>query len=94
MVARDSEWTVRLGETEVAEGQEALRAWKARTDAGTEANPAPLQASDFPLPRLGLRLKAIQQELLHGRGFVLVKGMPVRQWTAQDRAMALSLIHI
>lgn len=88
MLARASEWTLRLSDTDVAEVQEALRAWKARPDAGTEANPAPLQASDFPLPRLGLRLKAIQQELLHGRGFVLVKGMPVKQWTAQDSAMA------
>jgi hypothetical protein len=88
MVARAQEWTLRLGPTEVAEIQAALSAWRAREGAGSLDLPAPLLPQDFPLPTLAPRLQRIKQDLLHGRGFVLIKGMPVRQWSPADSAMA------
>ncbi len=88
MVARAQEWTLRLGPTEVAEIQAALSAWRAREGAGSLDLPAPLLPQDFPLPTLAPRLQRIKQDLLHGRGFVLIKGMPVRQWSPSDSAMA------
>lgn len=88
MLARAQEWTLRLGPTEVAEIQSALKAWRAHPDAGTATRPAPLTPADFPLPTLGPRLLGLKKDLLHGRGFVLIKGMPVRQWSHEDSAMA------
>lgn len=78
------DWIVRLSQADLQEIEAATRAWHGhpRTD------PAPLHAPDFPLPNLGPRLAAIRDELLHGRGFSLVKGLPVRRWGLRDSAIA------
>jgi hypothetical protein len=78
------DWIVRLDDADVAEIEAALAAWSARADAG----PAPLEASDFPLPALGPRLAALRAELLDGRGFVLLKGVPVDRWRRRDASLA------
>jgi len=83
-VARRDDWVLRLSEADVAEIRAALQAWKARPDRG----PAPLRAADFPLPRLSGRLRSIRSDLIDGRGFALLKGMPVRQWSHEDSALA------
>jgi len=83
MAAR-SDWIVSLTPTDLDEIHGALQAWKARPDAG----PAPLAPADFPLPSLGARLLSVRRELLNGRGFVLLKGMPVFDWSREDCAMA------
>lgn len=77
------DWIVRLGAAEVAEVASALARWNARGDG-----PAPLRAEQFPLPTLSARLAAIRAELLEGRGFVLIRGLPVRHWSTRDAAMA------
>ena len=82
--ANRDDWVVRLDDADVAEIEAALRAWSAR--AGDA--PAPLSAADFPLPRLASRLAAIRDELLAGRGFVLVKGLPVDRWSRADASLA------
>jgi hypothetical protein len=78
------DWIVRLGDGDVAEIDAALHAWSARaTDAAT-----PPEAADFPLPGLAPRLAGIRRELLHGRGFVLVKGLPADRWGPRGAALA------
>lgn len=42
---------------------------------------------DFPLAELGATLTRIGREVHHGRGFVLVKGLPVDQHSRDDIAM-------
>ncbi|KAK9862133.1 hypothetical protein WJX84_005815 [Apatococcus fuscideae] len=37
--------------------------------------------SDFPLPTLGQKLQAICREVTFGRGFQLIRGIPVQEWT-------------
>lgn len=78
------EWIVRLSDSDLHEVEAALRAWHAQP----RSDPAPMSAADFPLPNLGPRLAAIRDELLHGRGFSLVKGLPVRRWSTRDSAIA------
>lgn len=78
------EWVVRLAENDIDELEAAIAAWPARAHGA----PAPLAAADFPLPNLGPRLAAIRDELLNGRGFSLVKGLPVRRWSRRDSAIA------
>ena len=47
-----------------------------------------LSPDNFPLPRLGPVLKAILAELLEGRGFVLLRGLPVARMTREAQAIA------
>jgi hypothetical protein len=41
---------------------------------------------DFPLPTLGPRLDGLRHELLHGRGFVLLRGLPMERYALDDAA--------
>ncbi|HEX6318664.1 MAG TPA: TauD/TfdA family dioxygenase, partial [Burkholderiales bacterium] len=49
---------------------------------------ARLSPETFRLPRLGPVLKEILAELLEGRGFVLLRGLPVEQMTREEQAIA------
>ena len=40
-----------------------------------------MTSADFPLPTLGPLLGQILQEVTSGRGFALVKGVPVQRWS-------------
>lgn len=55
-------------------------------DSGLD--PIGLTAADFPLPTLSRRLGALNQELLFGRGFALLRGMPVAGWSKRQAATA------
>ncbi len=80
MRERPSEWTYCLSPVEVAEIEAALTAVQAR---GLDI--ADIRREDFPLPTLGPALEQLRAEVLHGRGFVLLRGMPV-----EDRPIAES----
>jgi hypothetical protein len=43
---------------------------------------------DFPLPTLGPRLRRILDELRNGRGFALLRGLPVQRWSLRQSATA------
>ena len=70
---RDTSWVYRLSKHEVAEIDRALNAMN-REAIGPER----IGPSMFPLPELGNRLIALQQEVVEGRGFVLIKGTSLR----------------
>ena len=40
-----------------------------------------MSASDFPLPSLAPMLGRLLAEVTVGRGFALVKGLPVHRWS-------------
>lgn len=82
MTGRD-DWLVRLDDDDVAEVDSALRAW-----TRNETGPAPLQPEEFPLPRLSAKLQALRGELLEGRGFAVLRGLPVDRWAQRDAALA------
>src|SRR6185436_17482078 len=42
----------------------------------------------FALPTLGPVLKGILADLLEGRGFVLLRGLPVERWSREEQAAA------
>jgi hypothetical protein len=73
-----------LAPREIAEIESATKALVAR-----DADIAALKAADFPLPTLGARLKArVGDEVLNGRGFLLLRGLPVERWTMREAATA------
>src|ERR1700720_1414557 len=43
---------------------------------------------DFPLPAIKQRLSGILHEILEGRGFVLLRGLPVERWGRRLSAIA------
>ena len=43
---------------------------------------------DFPLPRLGRKLAALLDDLEGGRGYVLVRGVPVEDIAVDDSALS------
>src|SRR5258707_9905059 len=83
-IAKRSDWLMPLAPAEIAEVEAAARALAAR-----EADIAAITARDFPLPTLAARLKArVDDEVLNGRGFILLRGLPVERWTMQQAATA------
>lgn len=44
--------------------------------------------ANFPLPNLAGSLAAMRQEMLHGKGFILYKGLPVDEWGHHKSAVA------
>jgi len=47
-----------------------------------------ITSDDFPLPAFALRLKQILDKVLNGRGFVLLRALPVLRWTRLESAIA------
>jgi len=86
-LARRSDWIVRLSDTEIAEVEQAVR------DLGGVELSA-LHPNDVPLPTLGPRLQRMLDEVLNGRGFVLIKSLPVERWTRREAAIAFLAIGV
>ena len=79
-LARRDDWIHVFTEAQIAELQEALT--RVRMPLG-ELTPAA-----FPLPTLGPFLRRVLAELLEGRGFVLLRGLPVEHWSREEQAIA------
>jgi hypothetical protein len=77
-----TDWIVRLSPTQIDELDRARAAVRARGLALTE-----MRREDFPLPRLASMVAEWVDELAHGRGFVLVRGLPVQQWGPEESAL-------
>lgn len=83
-IAKRADWLMQLSPADIAEIESAAKAL-----AGREADIAAITARDFPLPTLADRLKArVADEVLNGRGFLLLRGLPVERWTMREAATA------
>src|ERR1700693_834243 len=72
MRGREAEWSYRLSPAQIAEIEAALTAV-----GGRGVDIADIRREDFPLPKLGPVLDRLRAEVLEGRGFVLLRGVPV-----------------
>src|SRR5262249_59822415 len=71
-MAKRSDWLMPLSAAEIGEIEAATRALVAR-----EADIAAITAKDFPLPTLAPKLTArVEDEVLNGRGFILLPRLP------------------
>ncbi len=84
---RQTDWIVRLTDTEIAEVEIANRKLE-------ESDLQHLAAKDVPLPTLAPRLRGVLEEVMKGRGFVLIKGLPVERWTRREAAIAFLVIGV
>jgi hypothetical protein len=82
VAARPEEWSERLAAEDVAEIEAACDAVRARGLGLGE-----VRREDFPLPRLAERVRGWARELLTGRGFLLVRGLPVERWGDETSAL-------
>jgi len=80
---REAECSYRLSPAEIAEIQTAVQAVRA---CGLDI--AKIRREDFRLPTLGPVLDRLRAAVLDGRGFVLLRGMPVEDWTIAENATA------
>ena len=81
LAKRPGEWTHVLSPIEVAEIETAIAAVAGRDIAA-------IRRSDFPLPTLGPLLDRLRDEVLNGRGFVLLRGLPVEARPIAESAAA------
>jgi len=83
MATRSDEWLLDLSASDVAEIDEAVAGL---IEAGTPI--LEVDRSRFPLPTLGPTLERIQDDVVNGRGFVLIRGVPVDRYTIDQAALA------
>lgn len=73
------QWQTTLTPAEVAE----IRAATAHAIA-TGRPMRELGRQDLPLPTLAARIAQWRHEIRHGRGFVLIRGLPVHEWSTRE----------
>lgn len=78
-----SEWLHELNAAEVADVEQCIAAV-----ADKSFDIAQMTQADFPLPTLGPALARVQQEVINGRGFALLRGLPVANWSIRESALA------
>src|SRR5262249_36923948 len=78
-VADRERWTYRLSDADTAELDAALAHAKARTTDVLD-----ITREDFPPPHLAASLAQFEDELIDGRGFQLISGLPVERYSDAD----------
>jgi hypothetical protein len=81
----EREWVVELSQEDVAELEAAAESLVRRGPAVAETL-AHLTPATFPLPRLAPRLARVRDAVLHGRGFALLRRLPVERYSEVETA--------
>ena len=79
----DPSWRVRIDDAQLKELEAAVRGVRARG-----LSLGQVHREDFPLPGMATAIEGWRRELLDGRGFVLLQGLPVEAWGDDDSALA------
>ena len=83
LARRPAEWIRAFSAAELGELDAAIRTYKA---GGKDL--AQLAPENFALPTLGPVLANVLRELLEGRGFVMLRGLPVDRYSREEQAVA------
>jgi hypothetical protein len=82
-LARSDDWIRPFAAHELDEIDAAVRIFTSTATSLDTLSPA-----SFPLPSLGPVLRQVLNELLEGRGFILLRGLPVERMTREEQAIA------
>jgi hypothetical protein len=82
-------WIEHLSNIEIDEVENAVHELEQQ-----DADLTFLKPNDVPLPNLALRLQHLLDEVLSGRGFVLIRGLPIDRWTNRQAAIAFLAIGV
>ncbi|GAB4822232.1 hypothetical protein N2152v2_009278 [Parachlorella kessleri] len=80
---KNTDWLYQLSQEDITELETAIQHAHATGKAIQH-----ITQEEFPLPKLGPKLKAIAREVTSGRGFKLIKGVPVDRWPHADTVLA------
>jgi hypothetical protein len=83
-LTNDPSWIVTFTDADIAEMERALAAAKSAGRAMAE-----IGREQFPLPTLAPKLTRILDEIRNGRGFVVVRGLPVHRYSDEDVGLIL-----
>src|SRR5262249_53373414 len=83
LATRERDWIYQLSTAEIAEIDAAVHLFKASARSLAGITP-----EDFPLPSFGAALRQLGAELLAGRGFFMLRGFPVDDYTRDEQAIA------
>lgn len=76
------DWVIQLTSADNKELRTALQTAKSRGAAIPR-----LGAEDFPLPNVSPMLHSLREQIIHGRGFALVRGLKIDDLPVQDAAL-------
>lgn len=82
-MAASSEWIHELKPEDIEEIDQAISSFHAGGFSMADISP-----ETFSLPLLSVKLKQVLNEIMRGRGFVLLRGLPVRRYDKVDSAIA------
>jgi hypothetical protein len=83
-VAREDEWLTFFSTDEIAELEAAAEQWDSNNKTG---NIETIIVRDFNLPLLKPKLSELREELIHGRSFALLRGLPTQNYTEREAAI-------
>jgi Taurine catabolism dioxygenase TauD, TfdA family len=78
-----TDWIASLSQIEIDEVHTAVNKL-----ANSSLDLASISKGNFPLPVLGARLQTLLDEVVNGRGFLLIRALPVWRWTKREAALA------
>jgi hypothetical protein len=78
----DQSWTYRLTAENITDIDAALKNARQRGLAFPE-----IEQKDFPLPSMQPLLQRLREGVLRGRGFALVKGLPIERYSDEEASM-------
>jgi hypothetical protein len=78
-----TDWLERLSNLEIGEIDRTVQMLEQ-----SDLDFASLSRKDVPLPTLARRIENVLKEVLNGRGFVLIRGLPIERWTKRQAAIA------
>jgi hypothetical protein len=82
-ISSRNDWIYQLTAEDVGEVERAMAPL-----VSAQADIAQIKRQDFELPQLGPKLRSICDDVMNGRGFALVRGLPVEQWSMRQSATA------
>jgi hypothetical protein len=83
----NTDWVEQISTDQIEEVEAAVRGVER---LGVEIEK--ITPQQVPLPTLAPRLRNILDEVLNGRGFVLIKRLPIERWTRRQAAIAFLII--
>jgi hypothetical protein len=81
---REDEWIWDLTSSEIGELEWAASKWGSENSAGDVEK---IVVHEFKLPTLAPKLITLREELIHDRGFALLRGLPVANYSERESAI-------
>ena len=76
------EWTLRLDPADIKALEDSMRPLAERGIAIADITP-----ELFPVPSMAERIQGLQRDLLHGRGFALIHGLPMERYSEHEASI-------